>query len=110
MDNLTNRWLVTLGVGTVLFALSLFVVRVPVRTIIIFFAIGIPVIFLWLYIDLKSKREKEEIDALNRLEQQGCICAVCKHSQATDCINQKCPCCISMKGDVIIGHSINPLQ
>jgi hypothetical protein len=110
MDNLTNRWLVALGVGTVLFALSLFVVRVPVRTIIIFFAIGIPVIFLWLYIDLKSKREKGEIDALNGIEQEGCICAVCKHCQARECMEQKCPCCISMKGDSIIGHSINPLQ
>jgi hypothetical protein len=70
LDNLTNRWLVALGVGTVLFALSLFVVRVPVRTIIIFFAIGIPVIFLWLYVDLKSKREKGEIEALNGIEQE----------------------------------------
>jgi membrane protein implicated in regulation of membrane protease activity len=110
LDNLTNRWLIALGVGTVLFGLSLFVVRVPILTIIIFFAIGIPVIFLWLYIDFRSKREKEEIEALNMMEQQGCICAVCKHSEAKECFDHKCPCCISMKGNNIIGHSINPLH
>jgi hypothetical protein len=110
MDSLTNRWLVTLGVGTVLFALSLFVVRVPIRTIIIFFAIGVPVIFLWIYIDLRSRRQQEEIDLFNKLQEQGCVCAVCKHDHATMCIDQKCPCCVSMKGDTIVGHSINPLQ
>jgi hypothetical protein len=25
-------------------------------------------------------------------------------------LNQKCACCIIMKGDKIIGHSINPMQ
>jgi len=48
MDNLTNRWLATLGIGAVIFGLALFVLRVPVRTMLIFFAIGIPVVFLWL--------------------------------------------------------------
>lgn len=110
MDNLTNRWLMALGVGTVLFALMLFVFHVPVRAVMIFFALGIPVIFLWIYVDLKSKYEKEEIKTRNRLEQQGCICAVCKHDNARECIDQKCPCCVSMKGNSIIGHSINPLQ
>jgi hypothetical protein len=66
--------------------------------------------FFWLYIDLKSKREKEEIESLNMMGQEGCICAVCKHSRARECIDQKCTCCISIRGNSIIGHSINPLQ
>ena len=106
MDSLTNRWLVTLGIGTVLFGISLFVLRVPIRTILVFFALGVPVVFLWLYIDLKSRRG----DEFNRMQNQRCICAVCKHDQAAMCIDHKCPCCITMKGDRIIGHSINPLQ
>ncbi|HEY7110729.1 MAG TPA: hypothetical protein VH415_14990 [Nitrososphaeraceae archaeon] len=110
MDNLTNRWLITLGVGTVLFAFSLMVLHVPARAIMIFFALGIPVIFLWLYVDFKSKREKEETETRNRLEKQGCICAVCKHDNARECIDQRCPCCVSMKNNILIGHSINPLQ
>lgn len=54
MDIIT-RWLFILGIGTVCFAISLFVVRVPIRTIIIFFAIGIPVVIVWFYADEKSK-------------------------------------------------------
>jgi hypothetical protein len=49
MDKLTNRWLATLGIGVLIFGLALFVLKVPVRTMLIFFAIGIPVVFFWLY-------------------------------------------------------------
>ena len=64
MDNLTNRWLATLGIGVLIFGLALFVLKVPVRTMLIFFAIGIPVVFLWLYADEKSRREKKEMENL----------------------------------------------
>jgi hypothetical protein len=50
------------------------------------------------------------MEQLGKIQQQPCICTVCKHEQAVVCINEKCPCCIVMKGDSIIGHSINPLQ
>jgi hypothetical protein len=106
MDNLTNRWLATLGIGALIFGLALLVLRVPIRTILIFFAIGIPVVFLWLYADERSRRQKK----LGNIQQQPCICSVCKHDQAAVCMDQKCPCCIILKGDSIIGHSINPLQ
>jgi len=110
MDSLTNRWLATLGIGALIFGLALFVLKVPVRTMLIFFAIGIPVVFLWLYADERSRREKKEMEQLGEIQQQPCICTVCKHEQATVCIDEKCPCCIVMKGGSIIGHSINPLQ
>ena len=113
VDNLTNRWLATLGIGAVIFGLALFILGVPVRTMIIFFAIGIPVVFLWLYVDERSRKEKkemEEMEELGKIQQQQCICSVCKHEQAAVCLDQKCPCCIILKGDSIIGHSINPLQ
>lgn len=113
VDNLTNRWLATLGIGAVIFGLALFILGVPVRTMIIFFVIGIPVVFLWLYADERSRKEKkemEEMEELGKIQQQQCICSVCKHEQAAVCLDQKCPCCIILKGDSIIGHSINPLQ
>jgi hypothetical protein len=110
MDNLTNRWLATLGIGALIFGLALFVLRVPVRTMLIFFAIGIPVVFLWLYADGRSRRQNKEMEQLGNLQQQPCICSVCKHDQAAVCMDQKCPCCIILKGDSIVGHSINPLQ
>ncbi len=106
IDKLTNRWLVTLGIGTLLFGVSLFVIRIPIRTILVFFALGMPVVLLWVYIDLKSRRQ----DEFKRMQNQGCICGVCKHDQAAKCIDQKCPCCITTKDNRIAGHSINPLQ
>jgi hypothetical protein len=109
-DSFTNRWLSVLGIGTVLFGISLFVLRIPERTIIVFFALGLPVVLLWLYVDKKSKRQKKEIDAITDLRTRPCVCSICKHEKAANCVNQKCPCCIMMKGEKVVGHSINPLQ
>ena len=110
MDSLANRWLSALGIATVCFGIFLFVLHVPIRTIGIFFVLGIPLILLWLYIDEKSKLQqgKKISDPIN-LEQQ-CICSICNHEQAGICLNQKCACCINMSGDKVIGHSINPMQ
>jgi hypothetical protein len=119
MDGLTNRWLSALGIAAVCFGLFLFVLRVPVRTIGIFFVLGIPLILLWLYVDDKSKQQEQQkwkisnnSDNNNNLlqQQRRCICVICKHEKADICLNQKCPCCIMMNGDRIIGHHTNPLQ
>jgi uncharacterized membrane protein len=110
MDTLTNRWLLILGIGTVLFGISLFILRVPIRTILIFFALGFPLVLLWLYVDERSRRAKEKIEAISNLEIQPCVCAICRHDLVTNCMNDKCPCCIMLKGDKVVGHSINPLQ
>ena len=101
--SLTNRWLVTLGIGTLLFGLSLFVLRVPIRTIIIFFALGIPVVSLWLYGDENSRRRSKQIDDFNKTQQQACACNFCKHDLEAVCIENRCPCCITMKGNKIVG-------
>ena len=104
--DITMRWLSILGIGTILFGISLFVLHIPVRTIIIFFAIGVSVVALWLYADARSKQQKR-IDVITA---QACICSICRHDGAEICLQQKCACCLIMKGDTVIGHSINPLQ
>jgi hypothetical protein len=109
MDKLTNRWLVSLGIGTVLFGLSLFVLRVPIRTIIIFFALGIPLVCLWLYVDEKSRRQKKQMDEFKKMQQLPCACTFCKHDREALCIEHMCPCCILTKGDKITGHTSNTL-
>jgi hypothetical protein len=58
VECLTNRWILTLGLATVCFGISLFVLRIPIRTIGIFFALGIPLILLWLYVSDKSNQQK----------------------------------------------------
>jgi uncharacterized membrane protein len=102
----TTRWISILGIVTLCFGISLFVFRVPLRTIIVFFAIGVPLILLWLYAEEKSKQQRR----LNTITKQACICLICKHEQAKVCLQQKCACCIMRKGNDVIGHSINPLQ
>src|SRR5947209_19863291 len=54
MDS-TTRWLSMLGIGTLCFGLSLFVLRIPIRTIIVFFIIGVPLVALWLYVDANRR-------------------------------------------------------
>lgn len=112
MANFTRRWISSLGISTLCFGIALFVLRIPVRTIGIFFAIGIPLILLWLYVDEKSKQQKKQIGNYShiKIQKQVCICSICNHEQAGTCFDQKCACCLLMKGDKIIGHSINPLQ
>ncbi len=118
MDSLTSRWLSALGIATLCFGIFLFVLRIPVRTISIFFVLGIPLILLWLYVDEKSKQpqQKKKIDNSINIQQQQqqqqqlCKCSICKHEQAGICLNQKCACCLIMKDDRIVGHSINPMQ
>jgi len=110
MDSLARSWLSALGIATLCFGIFLFVLHVPIRTIGIFFVLGIPLILLWLYVDEKSKpQQRKKINDSINLEQQ-CICPICNHEQAGICLNQKCACCLNMGGDKVIGHSINPMQ
>jgi hypothetical protein len=106
MDS-TTRWLSMLGIGTLCFGLSLFVLRIPIRTIIIFFIIGVPLVALWLYVDAKSKQQKKITSTVTT---QPCICSICKHEEAQACFQENCACCLLTKGNTVIGHSVNPLQ
>ncbi|MFL6453901.1 MAG: hypothetical protein ACJ71L_07875 [Nitrososphaeraceae archaeon] len=123
VESLTTRWILALGLATLCFGIFLFVFRIPIRTLGIFFVLGIPLILLWLYAGDKSKQQRQQKEKItsdpsssdnnNNLvqhEQQSCICSICKHEQAGVCLNQKCACCIIMKGNKVVGHSINPLQ
>src|SRR5919198_6095648 len=122
VESLTTRWILALGLATLCFGIFLFVFRIPIRTIGIFFVLGIPLILLWLYAGDKSKQQQQQRGKItnnsssndnNNLvqhQQQSCICSICKHEQAEVCLNQKCACCIIMKGDKVVGHSVNPLQ
>src|SRR5215208_2258312 len=70
----TTRWISILGIAALCFGLALFVLRVPLRTILIFFAIGVPLVVLWLYADEKSKQQKR----VSMISKQGCICSIVK--------------------------------
>lgn len=108
MDTAT-RWLSILGLGTLCFGISLFVLRIPVRTIVVFLVIGLPIVFLWLYVDSKS-RQQEKKPKGSRDSTQVCICPICNHDMANLCFENNCACCLLKKGDSVVGHSVNPLQ
>ena len=59
-SSLTTRWILTLGIATLCFGIFLFVLRIPIRTIGIFFVLGIPLILLWLYAGDKSKQQRQQ--------------------------------------------------
>ena len=108
--DITTRWLSILGIGTLCFGLSLFVLRIPFRTIIIFFIIGLPIVALWLYVDAKSKQQKKIATSTYTTTKQVCTCPICKHGEVESCFQENCACCLLTKGNSVIGHSINPLQ
>ena len=105
----TTRWLSMLGIGTLCFGISLFVLRIPIRTIIVFFIIGVPLVALWLYVDARSKQQKK-ISSETTTATQVCICSICKHDEAQACFQENCACCLLTKGNTVVGHSVNPLQ
>lgn len=104
--DITTRWFFILGLGTVCFGISLFVLHVPIRTVGVFFVLGLPLVALWLYIDNKSRLQKRA----NVIAEEVCACLICKHERAKICLQNKCACCLIMRGNKVTGHSINMIR
>ena len=83
-------------------------ITIGIRVFVIFIVIGLSLIALWLYLDIRKEKQKKGV-YFNTT--QACICPICQHKETKICLQQKCACCLIMKGDVIIGHhSNNPSQ
>ena len=106
MTSSTPLWLLILGSGLIIFSVVLFILRANIRIIIVFLIMGISLTVLWLYLDERSKQRKNNFKKTS----QPCICHICNHEQVNICLEQKCACCLAMKGDTVIGHTNNPLQ
>ena len=103
----TQRWLLMLAIATGLFAISLLLLRVNIRTLAILLGIGLPLVTLWLYMDAKYFSVKGRSASS---KQEVCVCPVCKHEYAEMCVEEKCSCCLITKDEKVIGHSSSPLQ
>jgi hypothetical protein len=68
--------------------------------------IGMALSILWLYLYLKMKQQRRT----TAIAKQPCICPICNHEETGACLQQKCACCIVMKGEIVVGHNNNPLQ
>ena len=62
-----HRWLLMLAIATGLFAISLLLLRVNIRTLAILLGIGLPLVTLWLHWMLSILVRNEEIVHQNRL-------------------------------------------
>lgn len=102
----TQRWLLMLAIATGLFAISLLLLRVNIRTLAILLGIGLPLVTLWLYMDAKYFSPQRR----NTSSKQVCACPVCKHPDATMCFGERCSCCLITKDEKVVGHSSSPLQ
>ena len=92
--------------GLVIIALGIFLLTIGsgIRVFLIVIVIGLSLIALWLYLDIRKEKQKNGIYVNTT---QVCICPICKHKETKICLQQTCACCIIRKGDVIIGHHTN---
>ena len=105
--NISNRhpplWILIYGLVIIAAGIFLFMIGSGIRVFLIFLVIGLSLIGLWLYLDIrKGEKQKKREVYLNTI--QACICAICKHKETKICLQEKCACCLIMKGDVIIRH------
>ena len=110
--NINNRhppfWILIYGLVIIAFGIFLLTIGSGIRVFLIIILIGLSLIALWLYLDIRKEKEKKGV-YVNTTE--ACICPICEHKETKICFQQKCECCLIMKGDVIIGHDFNnPLQ
>ena len=63
------------------------VLRIPIRTIIVIFIVGVPLVALWLYVDTRSKQQKKMISDTTA---QPRTCLICKHEEAKICFHGVC--------------------
>lgn len=99
-------WLLIYGIGIMIFSLLLFSLRAGIRIFLIFMVIGAALALLWLFLYIRARQRSRA----GVIAQQPCICPICNHEETGSCIQQKCACCIVMKGETVIGHNNNPLQ
>jgi hypothetical protein len=102
----SQRWLLMLAIATGVFAISLLLLRINIRTLAILLGIGISLLTLWLYMDAKYFSLKGR----NNSSKEVCVCPICKHSSAEVCLQEKCSCCLITKDEKVVGHSSSPLQ
>jgi hypothetical protein len=76
--------------------------KANVRVSFVFFAVALFLFIIWVYLILKTDRKKK----LGKIELQKCLCPICKHEVTNVCVKQKCPCCIDMKDNSVVGHSV----
>lgn len=101
MTSVTVKAMAALGIGIALFAVSLVVIHVSLRTIGIIFGIGSVLVIAYLYIDYRQNRPVP-LKAM-------CKCTTCDHRDERTCEEQHCPCC-TIEKDGRYEHGVSTLS
>ena len=102
----TPLWPLIYGLGIVAFSILLLALRAGIAIFLIFMTIGLAMIIFWVYYNARTKQNSN----MKFVAKQPCTCAICSHEKANFCLEQKCACCIVVKGESIVGHTNSPLQ
>jgi hypothetical protein len=94
------------AIATVSLAVALIVLRINIRTVFIFYVIGLSAATLWMIIDARYfSAPRKNIRAT-----QPCACPICKHEYARKCLQDRCACCLIIREEKVVGHSSSSLQ
>ena len=104
----TQRWLVMITIASILFAIALLVLRINLRSLLIFYVIGICAFTLWMVVDRRFFALQGKLASGEKIHP--CACPVCNHDSQEMCFQHKCACCLIMKKDKVVGHSSSALQ
>ena len=65
----TQRWLIMFAIATILFAIALLILRINIRSLLIFFALGISAVTLWMVVDARffAHQGKKGEEAMQRV-------------------------------------------
>jgi hypothetical protein len=99
-------WPLIYGLGIVAFSIFIFALRAGIAIFLIFMAIGIAMIIIWVYYNARTNQNGD----IKFIAKQPCKCAICSHDKANLCLEQKCACCIVVKGESTVGHTNSALQ
>lgn len=104
-----ERWILYLGIGLTVMGVVLLTLRSVLFSLVLIIA-GVSVFTYWFYANARLSGGRPNIITGAGKHDEECICSICGHRASGTCIQNRCPCCILMRDDKVIGHSNNPLQ
>lgn len=99
-----NRYLMVLAIGTGMIAISLLFFKIPIIAVWELLVVSISLITVWVYYDWREKKKIEVKQIRDKIQAEKCWCHICRHTEARDCINVSCTCCLLLKKNQILGH------
>jgi hypothetical protein len=100
-----QRWLLMVAIATTALAFAL-ILRFNVRSILIFYVIGVAAVTLGMIIDARYFSAPRR----NIQPAQPCACPICSHEYAAKCLQDGCACCLITREEKVVGHSSSSFQ